>query len=80
MPSGVVTVTFTRPGCNTVGAVAVRVLDDIMPKEAAGVDPKSTLLAPEKPAPDIVTTVPPAIGDDPGDSVDIEGLNGEVFW
>jgi hypothetical protein len=63
----VVTVTsivLARPG----GAVAVIEVSEFTVKFAAGMEPNETALAPVKPVPVIVTTVPPAVGPESGES------------
>ncbi len=60
MPPGVVTVTSTVPVPAGLSAVMVVSLTTIRP--VAGLVPKSTLVAPAKPVPVIVTEVSPASG------------------
>ena len=57
-PPGVVTVTSTIPVPAGLSAVIIALLNTVI--LVAGVVPKSTAVAPEKLAPVIVTTVPPA--------------------
>ncbi len=60
MPAGVVTVTSTTPvpaGLSAVIEVSLTTVTFV-----AGVVPKSTAVAPVKPVPVIVTSVPPAGG------------------
>jgi hypothetical protein len=76
----VVTITSTRPGWETVGAVAVRALDDTTPKEAAGTEPKLTPVAAERAVPWMVTIVPPEVGAEPGEMETAAGANWETFW
>jgi hypothetical protein len=60
IPSGVVTVTFTMPVPGGLAAVIKVPLTTV--KLVAGVDPKSTAVAPVKPLPVIATDVPPVSG------------------
>ena len=60
MPAGVVTVTPTIPLPAGLSAVIVVSLTTVT--FVAGVVPKSTAVAPVKPAPVIVTNVPPVVG------------------
>ena len=60
MPAGVVTVTSTVPvpaGLSAVIEVSLTTVTFV-----AGVVPKSTAVAPVKPVPVIVTSVPPSVG------------------
>ncbi len=60
VPAGVVTVTSTVPVPAGLSAVIVVSLTTVT--FVAGVVPKSTAVAPVKPVPVIVTSVPPAVG------------------
>jgi hypothetical protein len=64
VPSGVVTVTSTGPA-DCAGAVAVIDVSELTVK-AAAVEPKSTLVAPVKSIPVIVTVVPPVANPERG--------------
>jgi hypothetical protein len=57
VPPGVVTVMFTMPV--PAGLTTVISLSELTTKEGAGLGPKSTTVAPVKPAPWSVTVVPP---------------------
>src|SRR5271166_4739192 len=58
VPDGVVTVVSTVPAASA-GVVAVIWVDELTVKVVAGLAPKSTVVAPVKSVPVIVTTVPP---------------------
>jgi hypothetical protein len=60
VPLGVVIVTFTVPAV-PAGTVASRAVSDRTMKSVAGVLPKLTALAPVKPEPVTVRTLPPAV-------------------
>ena len=64
-PAGVVTVTFTRPPASG-GATAVICVGELTVKLAAGIVPKSTIVAPLRLVPVMTTEVPPAVGPAPG--------------
>jgi hypothetical protein len=55
------------------GAVALIEVAEVTLKVVAGVAPNATALAPVKPVPVIVTTVPPASGPWAGDTADTVG-------
>src|SRR5690349_5462568 len=69
----VLTLTSTLPGCGPRGAVAVISVSESTVKLAAGVEPNSTAEAPPRFLPVIVTTVPPAIEPDGGETRVISG-------
>jgi hypothetical protein len=58
-PAVVVTITSTVPAC--AGAVATSEPSLSTVKLLAGMFPNKTLVAPVKPVPETVTTVPPAV-------------------
>src|SRR5271165_720373 len=60
-PTGTVTETETAPR-EPAGVVAVIEVSELTVKLVAGLAPKSTAVAPVKPVPVIVTTVPPGAG------------------
>ena len=64
-PLGVVTRTETAP--DPAGATAVTEVADLTLNDEADVLPKVTDVAPERPLPEIVATVPPASGPADGD-------------
>ena len=64
VPPGVVTVTSTMPV--PAGAVAVTWVSEMTVTLVAGLGPKLTAVAPVKPEPVMVTTVPPAAGPEVG--------------
>jgi hypothetical protein len=64
VPPGVVTVTSTTP--EPAGAVAVIWVSELTVTLVAAVAPNLTDVAPVKPVPVIVTTVPPAAGPEVG--------------
>jgi hypothetical protein len=67
VPFGVETVTSTTPAA-PAGDVAVQVVVDAQLTALAALPPKATVLEPTtKPAPVIVTLVPPASGPDAGE-------------
>ena len=70
MPPIVVTVTSTVP--EPAGAVAVIELSELTVKPVAGVPPNLTAAVPVKPAPLMVTDVPPAAGPDVGEMPETE--------
>jgi hypothetical protein len=65
VPFGVVTLTLTVAGLPTCGLTAVIVVEFTTVGTTASA-PKSTAVAPVKPVPVMVTTVPPASGPDEG--------------
>nr|WP_051022840.1 hypothetical protein [Nocardia pneumoniae] len=70
-PDGVVTVTCAVPAPG--GATAVICVFDTTVNEVAGVAPKFTAVAPDRPEPVMVTEVPPAAGPPVGLSEVSEG-------
>ena len=62
VPPGAATVTSTGPTLVAAGLVAVIWLSLFTVNADAGMDPKSTSVAPVKPEPVMVTLVPPASG------------------
>ncbi len=86
VPPPVVTVTSTAPGV-PAGAVAVMEPGLFTVKAVAGFpDPKSTVVAPVKLVPVMVTVVPPVLGPDEGLTPVTVGAGGggavvmETFW
>jgi hypothetical protein len=65
VPPGVVTVTSTVPV--PAGAVAVIELSELNTNDVAAVDPNLTDVAPVKPLPRMLTTVPPVLGPEVGE-------------
>jgi hypothetical protein len=72
VPPAVTTVTSTEPGCSG-GEVTLQVVSEEQDRLLPGVDPKSISVAPVSPDPLTVTTVPPAVGPDDGDTPDTAG-------
>jgi hypothetical protein len=66
-PPAVVTVTSTEPG-EPGGDTAVMLESESTLKLCAGTPPKLTAVAPMKSWPAIVTSVPPSVGPDDGDT------------
>src|SRR5208337_422115 len=62
VPLGVVSVTFTVPAAPAGLVAVICVPAELTTTFVAGVVPKSTAVAPVKPAPVIVSVVPPAKG------------------
>ena len=72
VPPGVVTVTSTVP--LPAGEVAVIVPSTLLVKPVAGLDPKSTAVAPERLEPLMVTEVPPPVGPELGLTLVTDGV------
>jgi hypothetical protein len=66
VPAGVVTVTSTTVGLDTLGDTAVKVVDEATLNDTAAIEPNLTAVAPLKPLPVMVTEVPPAIEPEDG--------------
>jgi hypothetical protein len=74
VPLAVVTVTSYTPAASA-GAAAVMLVDEFTPNPVDGTEPKKTWLAPLKPVPFTVTTVPPVVGPDVGEREVIVGAD-----
>jgi hypothetical protein len=77
LPPGVVTVTSINPAA-PAGLMAVIWVSLSTPKEAAGVAPKLTSVAPVKSVPVMVTEVPPAVDPLLGETAVTVGLTRAV--
>jgi hypothetical protein len=75
VPAGVVTVTSTTPAV-PAGLIAVIEVGETTVTPVAALAPKSTAVAPVKPVPVIVTSVPPAVVPEVG--LTPETVGGEV--
>jgi hypothetical protein len=74
VPFAVLTVTSTGPS-DPEGVTAVNDVAEVMLNELAATDPKSTVVAPVKLVPVMVTEVPPAIGPEEGLTEVTVGVN-----